>query len=148
MANSPNFGALLSKAPSEIERPKPLPQGTYTCVVKGLPRFDQSSKKKTDYAEYTLQPIAAGEDVDVDDLKAMGGFKDKTIKATYYITEAALWRLKEFLADCGLEEGEYDSLQEMVEAASGCQVLVTMKHRASEDGQAVFAEIGSTAAVE
>ena len=32
----------------------------------------------------------------------MGGFADKTIRATYYITENSLWRLKEFLDHCGI----------------------------------------------
>jgi hypothetical protein len=148
MATAPNFASLLDKPSSEIERPKPLPQGHYVCVVKGLPVFDKSSKKQTEYVEFALQPIEAQDDVDEDDLKAMGGFADKTIRATYYITEKSLYRLKEFLTHCGIEEDDKVSLRERIEASPNCQVLVGLVHEASNDGSAVYANVGSTAAVE
>lgn len=148
MANpAPNFGALLDKPSTEIERPKPLPQGTYTTVVKGLPKFDKSSKKQTEFVEFTLQPLAVHEDVDPDDLEAMGGFVNKTIRATYYITEDALWRLKEFLGHLGIEEGD-KSLRQMIEEAPGRQVLAFLKHEASNDGESIYATVGKTAPVE
>ncbi len=142
----PNFGVLLDKPASDVERPKPLPQGSYHCIVKGLPRFDKSSKKFTEFVEFTLQPTAAGEDVDEEDLEAMGGIANKTIRATYYITEDALWRLKDFLGHCGIEED--GSLRNMIDQTPNCEVIAFIKHRASEDGQAVFAELAKTAPVE
>lgn len=145
---SPNFGALLDKPSSDIERPKPLPQGTYICVVKGLPKFDKSSKKQTEYVEFILQPLQAAEDVDQDSLTEMGGIANKTIRATYYITEDALWRLKKFLTeDLQIEEGD-NSLRQMIAETPGKQVAVFLKHQASDDGQSVYAQIASTAAVE
>ncbi len=143
---TPNFGALLDKPASDVERPKPLPQGSYHCVVKGLPRFDKSSKKFTEFVEFTLQPTSAGEDVDEEDLEAMGGIANKTIRATYYITEDALWRLKDFLGHCGIEED--GSLRNMIDRTPNCEVIAFIKHRASEDGQSVFAELAKTAPVE
>ncbi len=143
---SPNFGALLDKPASDVERPKPLPQGSYHCIVKGLPRFDKSSKKFTEFVEFTLQPTAAGEDVDEEDLAAMGGIANKTIRATYYITEDALWRLKDFLSHCGIEED--GSLRNMIDQTPNCEVIAFIKHRASEDGQSVFAELAKTAPAE
>ena len=145
-ATAPNFGALLDKPASDVERPKPLPQGSYHCIVKGLPRFDKSSKKQTEFVEFTLQPTEAGEDVDADDLAAMGGIANKTIRATYYITEDSLWRLKDFLAHCGIEES--GSLRNMIEETPNCQVIAFIKHRASEDGKSVFAELAKTASAE
>ena len=147
MAN-PNFGALLDKPSSEVEKPKPLPQGSYTCVVQGLPKFDKSTKKGTEYVEFTLKVLAAGEDVDQDELKLMGGIQDKTIRDTYYITENALWRLKEFLVNAGIEEDDDKSLRQMIEETPGCQIIVHIKHTASQDGSSVFANVGSTAPVE
>lgn len=142
------FESILDKPASEIERPKPLPQGTYVCTVKGLPRFDKSSKKQTPFVEFTLQPIEAGEDVDEDNLKAMGGFKNKTIRATYYETEDAIWRLKKFIEDCGVEIEDGASLRQLIEECPGKQVTAYVKHQASEDGQSVFAQLASTAPVE
>ena len=146
--SAPNFGALLDKPSTEIERPKPLPAGVYTCVVQGLPKMDKSSKKGTEYVEFTYKVLAAGEDVDADDLKAMGGISDKTIRDTYYITENSLWRLKKMLLDCGIEEDDETSLRQMINDTPGKQLLVSIKHTASDDGQSVYANVGSTAAVD
>jgi len=157
--NQPNFGSILDRPSNEVERPKPVPQGTYACVVKGQPRYDKSSKKQTEFVEFTLQPISAGEDVDQEALdawskKASGetrNLSDTTFRATYYITEDSVWRLKKFLQDLGIEEdedGETKSLRQMIEEAPGRQVNAFMKHRASEDGQSVFAELANTAPAE
>lgn len=149
MANTPNFGALLDKPSTEIEKPKPWPVGSYTCAVKGLPRFDKSSKKQTEFVEFTLQPLAAGDDVDQEELTAMGGLASgKTIKDTYYITEDALWRLKDFLLHCGIEEEDGVSLRQMIEETPGKQLVVFIKHEPSQDGTSVFARVGNTAVAE
>lgn len=148
---APNFASILDRKMSEIERPKPLPVGVYQCTVKGLPRLDESSRKKTPFVEFTLVPLAMI-DGEADDLEAMGGLANKTIRATYYLTDDALWRLNKFLSDCGIEEkdskGEDKGVNEAIEETPGRQVLVTLKHQASDDGEAVYAQIASTAAVE
>jgi hypothetical protein len=142
---SPNFGALLDKAPSEVERPKPLPEGQYLWTIQGLPRYDKSSKKQTEFVEFTLKAQQAGPDVDQDELAAMGGIADKTTKATYYITEGSLWRLKEFLDHCGIDVDACASLREAIDETPNCQVVGFIKHEASNDGESVFARLGKTA---
>ena len=151
--SDPNFGAILDRPSTEVERPKPLPTGTYICVVKGLPRQDKSAKKGTEFCEFTLQPLGVyqneqGEsDVDPDELAAMGGVEKRTIRATYYLTEDAIWRLKQFLDDLGVEE-EDKSLRQRVSETPGRQVLATIAHQASDDGQNIYAQLKSTAPVE
>lgn len=150
----PSFGSILDRAPSEIEKPKPLPQGSYITQIVGQPRFDLSTKKQTEFAEFTHKVISAGEDVDEDDLAAYltgaDGVKKKltdvTLKNTYYLTKSAAWRLKEFLEHCGVEEA--DSLREMIEETPGQQVGIFVNHEASQDGTSVFARIGKTFVVE
>jgi hypothetical protein len=145
---SPNFGALLDKAPSEVERPKPLPEGQYLWIIQGLPRYDKSSKKQTEFVEFTLKAQQAAPDVDQDELAAMGGIADKTTKATYYITEGSLWRLKEFLEHCGIDLDTHDSLRAAIEETVNCLVVGFIKHEASNDGESVFARLGKTANAE
>lgn len=142
-----SFSSILDKPASEVERPKPLPVGTYLCVVKGLPRFDKSTKKGTDFVEFTMQIVQPYDDVDQEALEAMGGFQGKTIKSTYYITDDALWRLKKFIEDCGIDTEE-GSIRQLIEQTPNCQVAVTIKHTASEDGTTVYANVGGTAQVQ
>lgn len=159
-----SFKSILDRPATAVERPKPLPVGTYLCIVKGEPKFDKSSKKGTDYVEFTLIPqsAAVGEDgenldVDADDLKDALTKKNgekvalntKTIRATYYLTEDALYRLKEFLTHLGFDtDDDSVDMSRMVHEAAGCQVYATLKHRTSEDGKATFAELAGTAAVD
>lgn len=147
--SSPNFGAILDTPSQEIERPKPLPQGTYTCVVNGLPRMDKSTKKGTEFVEFNLNILAAGEDVDEDALGEMGGIAGKSTRVTFYLTESSVWRLKKFLVDdLGIEEEDDLTLRGMISMAPGRQVLCHVKHTPSDDGTSVFANVASTAPVE
>lgn len=152
---APNFSSILDKPASEVERPKPIPQGTYFTVVQGQPRFDKSSKKQTEFSEYQLKITGVGEDVDEAELEAWStkgdGSKrlitDQTIKATFYHTEDALWRLKEFLEHCGIElEGK--SLREAIEETPGSSVGAFVKHEPSQDGQSIFARFSNSVALE
>lgn len=144
-----NFASILDKPATEIERPKPLPAGTYLAVIKGLPRYDKSSKKQTEFVEFTATIMTAEDDVDKEALQEMGGFKGKEIKLTYYITEDAAWRLKKFLVDLGFDmDDESVTLRQASESATGSQVYVQMKHRASQDGKSIYAEVADTAKVD
>ena len=147
---TPNFGSILDKPASEAERPPAMPAGTYLGVVQGLPRKDKSSKKQTDFIEYNIKLLKPYEnedgetDVDADELKAMGGIKDKEMKLTFYITEKSEYRHKEFLEDdLGLDiEGK--SHWEAAQEAAGQQLLVFVKQTPREDGKGMFSEIAKT----
>lgn len=151
----PNFGAILDKKPTLVERPKILPVGSYIVVVQGMPRQDKSAKKQTPFLEYTCKYLQAMDDVDPDDLEAAltraDGTKktlgEMTVKLTYYITENSAFMLKDFLKHCGLNEDDFESLRQMSESAGGCQLVVRLKHRPAEDGENMFAEVAGTAPV-
>ncbi|HOA52104.1 MAG TPA: hypothetical protein PKI05_07590, partial [Thermogutta sp.] len=92
MNNKPNFASILDESPTEIDRPKPIPTGTYLCRVQGSPVYDKSSKKGTPFVQFTLKPISAEDDVDEEDLAEMGGLDNKTLRLTFYLTEDAVYR--------------------------------------------------------
>lgn len=141
------FASILDRPSSEIERPKPMPVGEYVCVVQGQPRQDKSAKKQTEFVEFTLKFLEALDTVDEEALNAIGGIKDKTIKATYYLTENSTWRLVDFLDHCEAGDEEM-SLRQRIAEAPGKQVVATIRHEASQDGTTVFAKVATTAKVE
>lgn len=152
----PSFSSILDTPASEIERPKPMPPGQYIWAVQGQPKFDKSSKKQTDFVEFTLKCLEAMDTVDSDDLDKWLTKKDgskikltevtKTI--TFYLTESALWRLKDFLAHCGLGEDSDESLKQLIAETAGCQVIGTIRHEPFQSGDGIRATIGATAPVE
>lgn len=145
--NSPNFAELLDTNADAIERPKPLPVGGYSTIVTGAPVYDKSSKKGTPYVQFTLKPVAALDDVDENDLNEAGGLENKTIRATYYLTEDAAFRLKDFLEHCGIDMAG-KTLRGGIEEAMNCTVGAVIRHRPSEDGTTIFAELARTMPIE
>lgn len=145
--NEANFGAILDKPSNEIERPKPLPVGSYHCVIASLPKMDKSTKKGTEYVEFTANILAALEDVDKEALEQVGGIQGKQITTTYYLTEKSAYRLKEFLIN-DLQIDEMATLRPMLDQTNGRQFIAHIVHTPSQDGQAVFANVGTTAPVE
>jgi len=161
-----NITDILDMPSSSIERPKPIPQGTYVSQVMGQFREDKSTKKQTRYHEYTLKlvkPATNGQDepldVDMEDLaraltKASGEIAElsaRTLRHTLYITPDALWRYKEFLDHLGIpqeEDGEELTTLQRAGMAPGRFVLVHIKHAPSQDGLSVFANIDKTAPYE
>lgn len=156
----PQFASILNKAPSETERPKPLPTGSYIARVKGQPAYGESSQKKTPQVDFTMvlsepwvNPDTEETDVDEEALdaaltKADGKkikLSDRTMRLTYYLTEDALWRLKEFLKNCGIDADGAKDYAEAIAETPNCEVGVYVKHRLATDGSDVqYAEIGRT----
>ena len=62
--NNPTFASILDRPSGDTEKPKPLPVGTYSAMVKGLPEEGKSSQKKTPFVKFTLQLLQAADDVD------------------------------------------------------------------------------------
>ena len=147
-ATARTFQSVLDMPASDIERPKPLPVGSYVCVVQGQPRIDKSAKKQTEFSEFTLKLLEALDDVEAEDLAAQGGIADKTIKLTFYHTENSIYRLKEFLEHCGLEIEHGILLRKLIGETPGCQVVAHVIHEASQDGESVYARVKSTTSVE
>ncbi len=77
----------------------------------------------------------------------MGGFANKTIRATYYLTEESAYRLKDFLDHCDAGDDSM-SLRERIGEAPNCQVMAFIRHTASQDGSSIYAELAKTAPAE
>jgi hypothetical protein len=144
---TPNFASILDEAPTEVSAPQPLPQGTYICTVAGV-TYDKTTKKGTDYAEFTLRPIAAEDDVDPDELEDAGGLEGKTIRATFYLTEDAIYRLDEFHTHCGLDLSDVASRRSRNDAVINSEVRAFVKHETSQDGSRIFARFNRSLPME
>lgn len=145
-----NFQDILNKPATEIEAPRPLPVGTYLCLVDGMPEHKKMGKNETDCFEFNLKFMQQGQDVDQNALQeALKGkaLSDRSIKHRLFITEDAVWRMKKFLTDdLGIEAGTR-GLGAMIPEAMGKQVMVSIGHRPSDDGQQLYMDIKQTAKV-
>lgn len=156
---APSFESILDTPTAAVERPRPMPTGTYDCIVKGLYEEGVSARKKTPFVRFTYAFQSAGDDVDEDELQSVLTDKDgavhplgeKFIKDTYYTTPDALFRLTDALTAMGVIDPDTDegkTIRQALADTPNASIRITVVHGASEDGQQVFAEVKRTMKVD
>lgn len=151
-STAPSFESILDTPVANVERPKPLPAGTYDAIVRGLYEEGVSSQKKTPFVKFTYAIQAAHDDVDEDELAelltdkdgARSPISDKIIKDTYYTTPDALFRLTDCLENMQIEGLDQKSIRQALSETPNAGIRIVVGHRASEDGQQIFAEVKRT----
>ena len=143
-----NFQDILNQPAKDIEKPKPLPVGTYLCIVNGPAEFPEKGigQKETPAAILQLRPLQAREDVDQQALADAGGLAEKSIRHTLWLSKDAQWRTKEFRTHCGLDVENGATLGQLFSEIPNRRLYVQLKHRTSADGSQIFSEVASTAA--
>lgn len=145
--SNPNFAAILDQPVTEIKRPPTAPAGNYLCIVDGIPAFDKSKQKQTDFVRFNLKPVQAmGDELNAAITQLGKSPSDFKFRTDFYLTEDAVFRLDIFLFEhLGIEMGT--SRKQAISMAPGKQVIAVVTHQASADGQAVYAQVNSTAKV-
>jgi hypothetical protein len=145
MATGPNYNTLLDKTVGSAERPKAVPLGIYQGIITEM-GFDVSSKKKTPYVRYSVRPIKPVNGVDPDLFEAAGGqdrLNKMKIGLDFYLTEDAMWRLREFLEDSLRIDCTTRSFKEAIPYAVNQQIYFVMDVQVSDDGKASYNQIKS-----
>ncbi len=145
-----NISDILNRPGEDVEAPKPLPPGSYDCVVKGLPEQGESSKKKTPYLRFSYQITQAREDVDADALTEFEANKDGTstpikgriVSSDYYLTDGALFMLTDMLTAIGVDFSGGKSISAAIDETPNMECVVFINHEPSTDGKRFFARVG------
>ena len=143
--NAPNYNTLLDKTVGSAERPKAVPIGIYTGIITEM-GFDQSSKKKTPYVRYSVKPLQPVSGVDHDLFSAAGGadrLNKMKLGLDFYLTEDAMWRLREFLEEALRIDCTTRSFKEAIPYAVNQQITFVMDVAVSDDGKASYNQIKS-----
>lgn len=140
MSTAPHFASILDESPTEVVRPKPLPEGTYLCVI-GQYEEGKSSKKGTPFWKFPLRPMAALEDVDVDALDEVGGLEGKNLSGTFYLTPDAIFMFDDFFVLAGGDMDDGASRRVRASELANATVLAVVKHRMNEDNTQAFPEV-------
>jgi len=151
---APTFESILDMPAADVERPKPLPAGTYDAIVQGLYEEGVSSQKKTPFVQFAFAIQGADEDVDEDELTTYLTAKDGTVKplsgvvlknnsTKFYTTPDSLFRLTDFFEHCGIDQ-DGKTIRQCLSETPNCSVKITIGHVASQDGEQIFAELKKT----
>lgn len=143
-----SFTDLLNKPVADIKAPVPLPVGTYLVMVTGQPEHKEVGKEKTDAYDFPIKFMSPGPDVDQEALlTSLDGtaLTERKMNHRFFVTEASLHRLKEYLTDVLGIEDKGAGLGAMIPEAIGRQYYATIGHRPSDDGKQLFMDIKSSA---
>jgi len=137
------FSEVLDLRSKDIKKLEPLPAGSYQATVAGLPTIEPVGKNKTPAAKFTMTGFIPRQNTDSAEVAKCGDIAKREIIHTTFLTESAAWRLKKFLDDLGIEEGE-KTLKERIDQVPNRQCVVHIKHTMSNDNNTVYAEIAKT----
>ncbi len=147
-----DFSKILAKQATEIEKPAPLPIGSYLINNPALPQFKGLGKEESPAAVFSVVILSPGEDVDPEALAEYenGGkrpWKGKKVTFNRFLTEASEFRTKEEICNAfGIEE-EGKSLGQIFNETVNKQCMIHIKHRPSDDGTQMYMEVEKLAAV-
>ncbi len=128
-----DFSALLNKQVDTTERPKSFPVGNYQAVIAGH-EFGTSTKKGTPFVRFFCKLTGPGEDVDEEIFEEVGGMgalqARKPLRLDFYLTDDAMYRLREFLEDSLELQCAGRSFDEVIPEATNVSFTATIKHDA------------------
>lgn len=143
--SAPDFKSLLQKPADEIKKPKPLPQGTYSCTIVKH-EFDQSKQKGTPFVRFELRVNSAEADVEPADLEGVD-LSTKTLRSTYFLTPDSQFRVIELSKSCG-HNPSGRSLGEVIQDLSmNTPVLADVLVKPGTDGETFYNEVNKLSGV-
>lgn len=133
------FADILNKPSGEAPKPQTLPSGTYLTVVDGPYKPGKRGQDQTDIVDFQLKILTVIQ-ANPDEINAIeGGIPGKTIYATFWITEKALYRLDDFLEMLGIQKGL--PYKQALAECPGKQIVVNLGQKPSPDGSKLYNEI-------
>jgi hypothetical protein len=123
-----NFSHLLDKPVDSVKRPPVKPAGTYYANIESF-KFDESKNEKTPYVRFTFNNLQPGPDIHPDQLKDTDGEDIEFSKwkpwRDFYLTENALYRLREFLESLSIPTNGR-SFNSTIPETRGLPVILTI----------------------
>lgn len=142
-----DFTSILNKPADSVERPKPIPAGTYRFVVTKYEFGKVNNEKQTPYVRFHCKPLEPKDDVDMDLLAQSPKWNEREMRLDQYATEDSLWRLTEFLEKHLQIEASGRTIAQMLEEAPGRTFLGGVVHTPNkkQPDSPPYANIDSTA---
>jgi hypothetical protein len=144
MTEQLDWNTLSQTRVGDVERPPMLPVGHYAANIVGQAERGQSAKKQTLFVKFPLRFTEPMDDVDQEELQAVGGLPDKNQDLTMYLTEKTLHRFTDLVK--GMGGSEDFNVVEGIGYLEECgePLVVKVTHEADErNPERVFLRIDS-----
>jgi hypothetical protein len=133
-----DFSELANVKVGDVQAPKLIPVGHYQAVITGLMK-PHAAKSGNTAMRFPFKLIAAGDDVDAEELQAAGGLPDRDFSIDFWMSPDARFRFTDF----GKAMGHSDQLNliELAEAlaTSNDLFMIEVKHEPdSRDASKIY----------
>lgn len=138
----PDFTSLLHKDMEEIKKPAAWPTGLYPGRIL---RYEpgESTQKKTPYMRFTVGVTDFPEALDESEREGFD-LEGKTFRCDYYLTEDALFRLKDLMAGLGFT----GYLDEALPQSVGSDVMIDLTQELNQQTSEIFNRVNRLVAPE
>lgn len=136
------FEDILSMNLGDAKAPPVYPIGNYLMKI-GEYKLGESKQKKTFYAEYEMFVLEPKSGVDLEAFSMAGiDLSKRKLRATFYLTEDAVYRFKEFAEKAGVDPDGLP-LKQALSECQGKQIIgyVTQDPSGKDGDQRMFNNI-------
>jgi hypothetical protein len=135
---------ILNQRTDTFEKLPPLPPGQYVTMVAAY-EPKEVGRNQTPAVVFTLKGFTPAGHIPPSYFERCGDLTTREMPYTLYLTEASRWRVREFLDQLGIEEGDR-TLSERLSEAVGKPIMVTITHELGKGQNAgtTFANVSET----
>lgn len=152
----PNFNDIAKKKLAEVEKPPLPPQGHFRWQVSKIPAMTTSGDKKWEIVNFPVRAVEAMEDVDPDELAAVGGVEKIVNRIGFMFNtedetefERTEYRLRVFLEEHLKCADASQSIAEGMNNSLNQQFIAPIEWvKDKKDDSTFHANLGKTAPVE
>lgn len=141
-----DFSQFMTRAAGQSKKPPTLEPGDYPGVVKSY-ELGVSKAKNTPFVRFHI--ALTGWAPNVEPIEGVDLSK-RQMRTDFYLTDASLWRLDEFLRSMGIDLGSDSAprtYEETVPEAHGRDVVAEVKHYVNNQSGELGNEIGKVSGV-
>lgn len=124
-----DFTSVLDRNFDEIEKPKPIPTGTYYGQLVGVPKERQVGPEKKPVIDFNIKLTNAKV---LDDPSALDTYDlpgARPVQKSFFVdTDEGVFALKQFLSSTLGITGQGRKMKELMAESVGKQLLVTVGH--------------------
>jgi hypothetical protein len=137
-----SFSDILNQNLDDVSAPIPLPAGTYMAVVSQIENIPELGQKKNPACKVTFKIVQA---IDADTSGLKDGWKEKPVNHTFWFTEDALYRWKDFVKACGIAPEGKSIGQTQAEIKNQSVILVMKQTPDKQDPTKIYSNVADFA---
>ena len=141
------YSEVMERTRNEVPEPKDVPVGTYRFMAISGKTFAPKDEDSNGGIMVVMQPIDAFEDVDAEELGALGDYtKERIFHRVFIDGGRAEWNAWAFLDLFGLQT-DGRTFKDVLDDVKGMEIIGHVTHTPKKDGDGIWVNVKNFAEV-